>query len=122
MAISLVKLSRQLHLLSCENNGVENEIVEMSTKAAAVVSNNNNGNRNGVDDKDRKKVERNVQTAEKRIADLEKQVADFEKEMAKSNFYNRSDANKVLDKYKATQKELAAEMSKWESALMELEA
>ncbi len=93
--------------------------VEMSTKAAATTS-SNGASKNG-DDKDRKKAERTVQTAEKRIADLEKQVANFEKDMANPSFYNRSDAQKVLDKYKSVQKELATEMQKWESALVELE-
>ena len=92
--------------------------VELSTKVAAASS--NGASKNG-DDKERKKAERNVQTAEKRIADLEKQVANFEKDMANPSFYNRSDAQKVLDKYKSVQKELATEMEKWELALVELE-
>ncbi len=93
--------------------------VELSTKVAATAS-SNGAIKNG-DDKDRKKAERTVQTAEKRIADLEKQVATFEKDMANTNFYNRSDSQKVIDKYKSVQNELATEMEKWESALVELE-
>ncbi len=101
--------------------------VEMSTKTAPSPNNrdastvsSNNFAKNG-DDKDRKKAEKSIQTAEKRIADLEKQVADFEKEMAKDNFYRRADSQKVLDKYNSVKKELATEVEKWESAMMELE-
>ena len=92
--------------------------VEMSTKVAVSAL---NGTSKNSDDKDRKKAEKTLQNAERRIADLEKQVANFEKDMAKPDFYNRSDAQKVLDKYAAVQNELAAEMEKWESALVELE-
>ena len=92
--------------------------VEMSTKVAASAP---NGTAKIGDDKDRKKAEKTIQNAERRIADLEKQVANFEKDMAKPDFYNRSDAQKVLDKYKGVQEELSVEMEKWESALVELE-
>ncbi|MBL7818039.1 MAG: ABC-F family ATP-binding cassette domain-containing protein [Saprospiraceae bacterium] len=92
--------------------------VELKTKNTPSV---NTAVQKQTDDKDRKKIERTVQTSEKRIAELEKQVVDIEKDMAKSDFYNRKDAQKVLDKYKNVQSELAAEMEKWEAALLELE-
>ena len=79
------------------------------------------GSHTNMDDKERKKAEKNVQNAERRVGELEKQVADFEKEMAKSDFYRRADSQKVLDKYNAVKKELAAETEKWEAAMMELE-
>ena len=92
--------------------------VEMMTKQTPSVKTGNQGN---MDDKERKKAEKNVQNAERRVGELEKQVADFEKEMAKSDFYRRADSQKVLDKYNTVKKELAAETEKWEAAMMELE-
>ena len=93
--------------------------VEMRDKPNAAVA--NNGSNSTVSDKDKKKYERLIQNSERRISELEKQVAEIEKDMAKDNFYTRNDSQKVLDKYKATQKELAEEMEKWELATMEME-
>jgi ATP-binding cassette, subfamily F, member 3 len=94
--------------------------VEMKT----VVASNNSANqaKNPVFSEDKKRFERVLQNAEKRISDLEKQIAELEKEMAKSDFYNRSDSQKTLDKYNGLKKDLAGEMEKWEEATMALES
>jgi ATP-binding cassette, subfamily F, member 3 len=81
----------------------------------------NNGNGNGSNNGDKKKAERTVQNAEKRIAELESKVADLEKIMGKDDFYNKPDSQKSLNQYNDLKKELAGEMEKWESALMEME-
>lgn len=93
--------------------------VEMATVEAKTTQAANNSNDS---DKDRKKLERQVQTAEKRIADLEKQIADFEKKMENPDFYTKPDSQKQINQYDALKKELTAELEKWEFALAELEA
>jgi ATP-binding cassette, subfamily F, member 3 len=80
-----------------------------------------NGSSNGSNSGDKKKAERTVQNAEKRIAELEAKVADLEKIMGKDDFYNKPDSPKTLNQYNDLKKELAGEMEKWESALMEME-
>jgi ATP-binding cassette, subfamily F, member 3 len=71
---------------------------------------------------DKKKVERIVQNAEKRIAELESKVVEIEKIMSKDDFYNKPDSQNILNQYNDLKKELAGEMDKWESALMEIES
>jgi ATP-binding cassette, subfamily F, member 3 len=93
--------------------------VEMKT----VVASNGASNqaKSPVFNEDKRRYEKVLQNAEKRIADLEKQTAELEKEMAKSDFYNRADSQKILDKYNGLKKDLVGEMEKWEEATMALE-
>lgn len=92
--------------------------VEMSTKNGASipsVSANNGAT------KDRKKLERSVQQFEKRVSELENQIADLEKQMAATDFYNKKDAQKTMDKYQVLKKELGETIELWENAMLELE-
>jgi ATP-binding cassette, subfamily F, member 3 len=94
--------------------------VEMKTVVTASPSSNQQ--KTPVLNEDKRRFEKVLQNAEKRIADLEKQTVELEKEMAKSDFYNRPDSQKTLDKYNGLKKELASEMEKWEEATMALES
>jgi ATP-binding cassette, subfamily F, member 3 len=75
---------------------------------------------NNGETKDKKKLERVVQTAEKRISELESKIAEFEKLMGQPDFYNRPDSSSHTAKYENVKKELALEMEKWETAVEEL--
>lgn len=100
--------------------------VEMKT----VVSNNlgdyktTTAPKNGINGevKDKKKIERTIQNSEKRISELEKQIALVEKDMAKDDFYQNKDSQKILDKYSNLKKELDIEIEKWEMATLEFES
>jgi ATP-binding cassette, subfamily F, member 3 len=94
--------------------------VEMKTVVTASPSSNQQ--KTPVLNEDKRRFEKVLQNAEKRIADLEKQTVELEKDMAKSDFYNRPDSQKTLDKYNGLKKELASEMEKWEEATMALES
>lgn len=74
-----------------------------------------------LDDSAKKQLQRKVQGFEKRINELEKEIADFEVVMGDASFYNRPDAQKQLDKYKALKAELEQVMVDWEASSMMLD-
>lgn len=73
------------------------------------------------DRKARKKLERTVQNQERKIEQLEANIAKIETEMGEEGFYQKENAQQVLDKYKQLKKELDEAMEIWEQATEELE-
>ncbi len=73
------------------------------------------------DRKARKKLERTVQNQERKIEQLEANIAKIETEMGEEGFYQKENAQQVLDKYKQLKKELDEAMETWEQATEELE-
>lgn len=65
---------------------------------------------------ERKKLLRAVQTAEKKIERLESDIEKIEAQMAEQSFFEKPDAQKIMDKYQASKKELEAAMEEWEEA------
>lgn len=70
---------------------------------------------------DRKRLNKAVTNAEKQVEKLEAQLEKIGLQMAEANFYERSDAEKIMKQHKETQKELEAAMEAWEMAQLELE-
>jgi ATP-binding cassette subfamily F protein 3 len=70
---------------------------------------------------DRKRLNKAVTNAEKQVEKLEAQLEKIAIQMAEANFYERSDAEKVMKQHKETQKELEMAMEAWEMAQLELE-
>ncbi len=70
---------------------------------------------------DRKRLNKAVTNAEKQVEKLEAALEEIAVQMAKANFYERSDAEKVMKQHKETQKALEVAMEAWEMAQLELE-
>ena len=69
---------------------------------------------------EKKQLQRVVQKAEKRIADLEADIKTYEAKMADPEFYNRSESQGTLQKYKTLKAELDSVFSEWEQAVEQL--
>ena len=69
---------------------------------------------------EKKQLQRVVQKAEKRIADLEADIKTYEAKMADPEFYNRSESQGTLQKYKNLKVELDSVFSEWEQAVEQL--
>ena len=69
---------------------------------------------------EKKQLQRMVQKAEKRIADLEADIKTYETKMADPEFYNRSESQSTLDKYKHLKAELDTVLTEWEQAVEQL--
>jgi ATP-binding cassette, subfamily F, member 3 len=95
--------------------------VEMRTTVSTNGNGANASKSTTYDDKERKKIERNIQNIEKKITDLEKQIADIEKVMGDSDFYNKKDSDSILNKYNIFKKELSIAVEEWESLTLILE-
>jgi len=72
-------------------------------------------------EKEKKKRQRAVQASEKKIQQTEQKIAGYESEMAKPEFYNGPDANKVLGAYNQAKVDLDRIYEEWETAQMELD-
>lgn len=70
---------------------------------------------------ERKRLQRAVSNAEKKVERLEEELTKFQAQMSDPNFYNKPDANKLMQSYEAKKKELGVAMEEWEAATMELE-
>ncbi|MEM9822311.1 MAG: ABC-F family ATP-binding cassette domain-containing protein [Bacteroidota bacterium] len=68
-----------------------------------------------------KKLERAVKNAERKVEELEAKLAKLEVQMGVEGFYEKPDANVILEKYQATKKELVIAEEKWEKAVEDLE-
>ncbi len=69
---------------------------------------------------EKKQLQRVVQKAEKRIADLEADIKTVEVKMADPEFYNRSESQTTLQKYKTLKAELDTVLTEWEQAVEQL--
>ena len=69
---------------------------------------------------EKKQLQRVVQKAEKRIADLEADIKTVEIKMADPEFYNRSESQSTLQKYKTLKAELDTVLTEWEQAVEQL--
>jgi len=69
---------------------------------------------------EKKQLQRVVQKAEKRIADLEADIKTFETKMADPEFYNRTESQATLQKYKNLKAELDTVLTEWEQAVEQL--
>lgn len=65
---------------------------------------------------ERKTLMRAVSQAEKKIERLESKMNKIEVEMAKPEFYNRSDAAKVMQEHGQLKKDVETAMEDWEKA------
>lgn len=65
---------------------------------------------------ERKNLMRSVSQAEKKIERIEKKIAKIEADMAKPTFYNRPDADKVMQEHGQLKKEVEVAMEEWEQA------
>ncbi len=74
------------------------------------------------DKQEQKKLQRSVQYAERKIEQTEEKIVKIEAEMAVVGFYESADSDKVMKKYKETQKELEVAMEQWEGLVVELDA
>jgi ATP-binding cassette, subfamily F, member 3 len=75
-----------------------------------------------ISDEERRRLQKNLQTAEKKIEQVEKQIKQVEVTMAATDFYKSPNKSKVTDTYKNLKRELDVIMTEWESAQMELDA
>ncbi|MBP7273476.1 MAG: ABC-F family ATP-binding cassette domain-containing protein [Saprospiraceae bacterium] len=94
--------------------------VELSYK-----SNNQNSSANSekiVDEKEKKKWQREVQQAEKNVSTIEIKMKEIEVKMAAPDFYNMPDSETTLSKYKDLKQQLDAAMSTWENAQLQFES
>lgn len=71
---------------------------------------------------ERKRLQRLVQTIEKRIEEIDKYLKQTEQAMAASDFFEKSDAQKILATYQQKKSELEIVMQEWEEAQLTLEA
>ncbi len=92
--------------------------VEMSSKKA---SSNGNSASSRVEDKDKKKLQKEVQNAERKISEVENELKKLERKMGEDGFYGSKDANKISAQYQQLKSELDNVMAEWEAAQMELE-
>ncbi len=95
--------------------------VEMSSPKASNVQNGKPVVLNEAALRDKKRLENNIKSIEKRIGDLETDIQSLEKEMSSTDFYERKESSKTLDKHARLKKDLEMEMAKWEGVSMELE-
>lgn len=70
---------------------------------------------------ERKKLTRSVSNAEKKVDRLESEIAKLEKQMADPDFFQKSDAQKTIDKHRQLQQDLEAAMEEWEEAQSKLD-
>ena len=70
---------------------------------------------------ERKKLTRSVSNAEKKVDRLESEIAKLEKQMADPEFFQKSDAQKTIDKHQQLQQDLEAAMEEWEEAQSKLD-
>ena len=70
---------------------------------------------------ERKKLTRSVSNAEKKVDRLESEIAKLEKQMADPDFFQKSDAQKTVDKHQQLQQDLEAAMEEWEEAQSKLD-
>ena len=92
--------------------------VEMSSKKT---SSNGNSAPSRVEDKDKKKLQKEVQNAERKISEVENELKKLERKMGEDGFYGSKDANKISAQYQQLKSELDNVMAEWEAAQMELE-
>ncbi|MEM9992016.1 MAG: ABC-F family ATP-binding cassette domain-containing protein, partial [Bacteroidota bacterium] len=70
---------------------------------------------------DRKRLTRAVSNAEKKVNRLSDEIKRIEQQMAKSNFYEQTDAQNVMKKHQSLKQELETAEEAWLEAQMELE-
>lgn len=70
---------------------------------------------------ERKKMLRAISNAEKKVERLEEAIEKFETKMAEPDFYNSSENQDVMKKYKIAQTDLETAMEEWEKAQSELD-
>ena len=75
-------------------------------------------NKNGVEDKEKSKLERAIKNSEKRISELENEIKKISDDMGDANFYKRSDYQKTVSRFEQLKKELDTEMEVWDNAQM----
>ncbi|MCB0636732.1 MAG: ABC-F family ATP-binding cassette domain-containing protein [Lewinella sp.] len=71
---------------------------------------------------ERKRLTRAVSNAEKKIERLEADIAKLEAKMTAADFYQSNDAQSIIDRHEACQRELEAAMEEWETAHLQLES
>jgi ATP-binding cassette subfamily F protein 3 len=62
---------------------------------------------------ERKRIQRAISNAEKKVERLEEEVKKIQDQMSASNFYEKPDANKIMEQYKAKQIELEQALEEW---------
>ncbi|MBP7184514.1 MAG: ABC-F family ATP-binding cassette domain-containing protein [Saprospiraceae bacterium] len=76
------------------------------------------GSENNIDDKEKKKLQRQLQNIEKRIQELENELKKLEVELSSDDFYQRADSQTKLNTYNSKKHQLSEVMLEWENLVL----